>query len=199
MPGRVFNLSLPGLSIPDPIIVDTNLIVEYLLASYFVPAPRMPQVNQFFGNLISRRGTGIVTPTVFTEFAHVAVRAKYNHELRLMTPHDRRSKYGYPLRDWKDLYKQGASILQGFQPDLQALRTLLTANSLLFAAPDDLGAIASGRRHDDELINLMGAYGLDSSDAAILMEARQIGVTDIITLDLDMQRAQADFDVYTWL
>jgi predicted nucleic acid-binding protein len=50
-----------------------------------------------------------------------------------------------------------------------------------------------------ELVEFVGAYGLDSSDAAILVEARRYGLTDIVTLDADMQRAQADFTIYTWL
>jgi predicted nucleic acid-binding protein len=199
MPGRVVDLSRPGAGFPDLIVVDTNIIVEFLLASYFVPSARDPRVVQFFQDLNDQGGTGIVTPTVFREFVHVAVRAKYKHELRLMTSHERRSKYGFPASDWLDLYKQDASILQGFLPDLHTLRILLIANGLLFAAPDDLEPIASGRRFDEELVELVGAYGLDSNDAAILLEARQVGLTDIITLDVDMQRAQLDFDIYTWL
>lgn len=75
----------------------------------------------------------------------------------------------------------------------------MIANGLLFAAPEDLGPIPSGRSYDEELIDLVGAYGLDSNDASILLEARQLGLADIITLDADMQRARRDFDIYTWL
>jgi hypothetical protein len=75
----------------------------------------------------------------------------------------------------------------------------LIANRLLFVSPDELGPIGSGRRHDEELVRFVGAYGLDSSDAAILMEAQQLGLTDIISLDADMQRAQSDFTIHTWI
>ncbi len=37
------------------------------------------------------------------------------------------------------------------------------------------------------------------SDALILMEAQRFGGFDIVTLDTDMQRARADFNVYIWL
>lgn len=70
---------------------------------------------------------------------------------------------------------------------------------MLFLAPDELGPIASGRSYDEELVHLVGTYGLDSSDALILMEAQRFGVTDIVSLDGDLQRARADFNVYTWL
>lgn len=83
-------------------------------------------------------------------------------------------------------------------PDLLHLRQTLSTNGLLFIAPDDLGPISSGRAYDEELIHLVGTYGLDSNDASILMEAQRYGVTDIITLDADLQRAQADFTIYTW-
>ena len=84
-------------------------------------------------------------------------------------------------------------------PYLAQLRHFLSNNGLLFIAPDDLGPIASGRAYDEELIHLVGTYGLDSNDALILMEAQRSGVTDIITLDTDLQRAQADFTIYTGL
>lgn len=92
-----------------------------------------------------------------------------------------------------------ATILQDFLPELEELRLLLSANGLLFIAPDQLGFIVTGRSYDEELVHLVGTYGLDSNDALILMEAQRYGVTDIVSLDADMQRAQADFNVYTWL
>ena len=75
----------------------------------------------------------------------------------------------------------------------------MIANGLLLVAPDGLGPIPSGRAYDEELVHLVGTYGLDSGDAVILMEAQRYGVTDIVTLDKDLRRAQADFTVYTWL
>lgn len=45
----------------------------------------------------------------------------------------------------------------------------------------------------------MTAYALDSSDAAILVEARRAGVADVATLDADLRRAAADFTIHTWL
>jgi predicted nucleic acid-binding protein len=91
------------------------------------------------------------------------------------------------------------TILQTFLPDLEQLRWLLIASGLLFLAPDDLGPIVSGRSYHEELIHLVGTYGLDSNDALLLMEARRSGVTDVVTLDADLRRAQADFNIYTWL
>ena len=59
--------------------------------------------------------------------------------------------------------------------------------------------LPAGVSYDRELIHLVGRYGLDTSDAAILLEARRAGVIDLVTLDLDWRRAHVDFDVHTWL
>ncbi len=89
--------------------------------------------------------------------------------------------------------------MQSFGPDLENVRQLFVANSLLFILPEHLGPIASGRRFDDELVHLVHTYGLDSNDALILMEAQRFGVSDIATLDADMRRASTNFNLYTWL
>lgn len=200
MSGSVFDLAQPGASIPPIVIVDTNVIVEYLLASFLNPtATPAAHVAQFFIDLIAGNGIGIVTPTAFTEFVHVLVRAKYRHEYGRMAPTDRNARYASPVRSWADLDKQDPAILQAFLPDLERFRRLLIANGLFFVSPWELGPIASGRRYDVELVNLVGAYGLDSNDVAILLEAQRLGVPEIVSLDADMQRAQADFNVYTWM
>lgn len=159
MPGKIVDLSLQGSSIPDPIVVDTNIITDFLLASLFVSSAPNPKAGQFFQHLHIDGATGVVTPTAFREFIHAALRARYKHEFRLMTPYARRTTYGYPVRDWVDLYKQDASVLQGFLPDLRTLRNLRIANGLLLAAPEDLGPIVSDRSYDEKPIDLVGAYG----------------------------------------
>ena len=194
MPGRVVDLSVVGPAFPDPIVVDTNLIVEHLIVPFIPVLPASPlRVNAqraglFFHTLIVTNGTGIVTPVVFTELVHAAVRFKYNQE-RLRLGPGARGASGRPITDWLALYKQDETILQAFLPDLEQLRRLLIASGLLFLSPEELGPIASGRSYDEELVNVVGTYGLDSNDALLLMEARRYGLTDIITLDMDMQRA----------
>ena len=200
MAGSVVDLSQPGARFPPVVIVDTNVIVEFLLASFLDPvAVPAAHVTQFFDDLFAIGGHGIVTPTAFTEFVHVLIRAEYRHEYGRMATIDRNARYASPVRGWRDLYKQDPTILHAFLPGLERFRQLLIANALLFVSPDELGPIVSGRRHDEELVHLVGAYGLDSSVAAILMEAQQLGLTDIVSLDTDMQRAQADFTIYTWM
>jgi predicted nucleic acid-binding protein len=44
----------------------------------------------------------------------------------------------------------------------------------------------------------MGRFQLDTSDAALLLEAQRAGIPSIATLDADFRRAQSDFDIYTW-
>ncbi len=84
-----------------------------------------------------------------------------------------------------DLYKVDASILRNFEGDLTRLRPRLVANGLLLVAPEGLGAIASGRTYDDELVHLICPYGLASNDALMLLEARRLGVYDVVSLDAD--------------
>jgi predicted nucleic acid-binding protein len=75
----------------------------------------------------------------------------------------------------------------------------LIANGIQFLDLDELNPIASGNTSDQELIEVMCRYGLDSADAMILSEAQRIPVLEIATLDADMLRAQAGFTIYTWL
>jgi hypothetical protein len=82
---------------------------------------------------------------------------------------------------------------------LEQLRQRLASHNVVIAGPDRLGPIPSGLAYDQELVRLVGRYGLDTSGAAILLEAQRLGISALVTLDPDMQRAQADFDVYTWL
>jgi hypothetical protein len=108
-------------------------------------------------------------------------------------------RYGVPVRTWTDLYKVDPSILRSARTAFDDLRRLLVANDLLFVAPDELAPIGSGRRFDEEYMSLVLNYGLDSSDALILMETQRLGISSIVTFDQDLLRAQADFTIYTWL
>jgi predicted nucleic acid-binding protein len=204
MRGSVVDLSVPGSAFPSPIVVDANLIVEYLVTPLAPISPASPfrantqRATQFFRTLRATSSIGLVTPIAFTEVVHAAVKARYNQE-RLRLRAGARGTSGRPIRDWLALYKHDATILQDFLPDLEQFRRLLTASGLLFLAPEDLAPIVSGRSFDEELVQLVGTYGLDSSDALLLMEAQRCGVTDVVTLDADLRRARRDFTIYTWL
>jgi hypothetical protein len=50
---------------------------------------------------------------------------------------------------------------------------------------------------DDVLITLCCDYGLDVGGARILLWAQRLGVGSTVTMDGDIQRARADFDIYT--
>jgi predicted nucleic acid-binding protein len=204
MTGKVVDLNAPGVSLPARMVVDANLVAEYLVAPV-VPldatAPRSINARRadwFFTNLSAANGLGIVTPTVFAEVVHVAIKTRYKQQRRRLGS-TASTVYGRSVSNWLDLYKLDPTILQAFLPELRHVQRLLTASGLLFIAPEDLGPIGSGRTHDDELVHLVGAYGLDSGDASILLEAQRLGVRDIITLDADLRRAQADFTIHTWL
>ena len=197
---RVFDLSIPGIVLPARVVVDTSLVIPHLLPGYHAPHPQAAsRATRFFSLRRLNRTIGLVTSIGLNEIFHFAIASKYRSEIpshvpALMTSYPAKRRF-----DWLDLYKIDGSILQRFVTDLERLCRLLTANGLVVVQPADLRPIASGRPIDAELIYLIGRFGLDTNDAAILLEAQRIGVLSIATLDRDMQRAQADFDVYTWL
>ncbi len=204
MPGSVVDLSGTNLHVPDVIMVDTSILVERLLASFpdgVLPstvAVNAERARWFFRTLASSGGIGLVTPTVFTEFIHAAIKARYKYERRRLGATALQT-YGRPINDWLALYKLDPTILQTYLPVMMQFRLWLTLNGLLILGPEDLTPLDSGRTHGEELVRLVGRYGLDSGDAAILLEARRVNVTDIVTLDADLRRAQSDFTIYTWL
>lgn len=204
MPGSIVDLAQPGRQLPTVVVVDTSLLVERLLASYFDDLPPSPVVvnaertRWFFQTLTGVGGVGLVTPTAFAEFVHAAIRSRYKAERQRLGPAIVQ-RFGRPAADWLALYKLDQAILHDFLPELQELSRRLIANGLLIVAPDDFRPLAAGRSHHEELVRIVARYGLDSGDASILLEAQRVGVTDIVTLDADLRRAQADFTIYTWL
>lgn len=205
LPGNVVDLSAGDWSLPETVVVDTNLLVEHLL--HVVPGvnlTRLPEqtrrAEEVFRHLKQNVISGIVTPTVFVELIHVAIRTRYQQvKIELGDASKQITTYAVAIKDAMHLYKQDPSILKAFAAHLGLLRRLLIARNLLVIAPEELGEIESGRSYDAELVHLIGKYGLDSNDAVILMEAQRCGVTEIVTFDRDLLRAQADFTVYTWL
>jgi predicted nucleic acid-binding protein len=198
----LIDLNVPGNQIPELVIVDTNIIVERLLASYPVPASmNSTRAITLFRHLSANNGVGLVTPVAFIELIHVAIRTRYEQAIPshlgvLATAYGSRPNKKYR---WIDLFKLDATILQRSGPYLEQLRQLLVANNLLFVGPEDLGAIPSGKPFDEEIVSMAGQYGLDTSDAAILLDARRLGILDIVTLDADLRRAQADFNIFAWI
>ena len=152
----------------------------------------------FFRTLSGTGGVGLITPTAFAEFVHAAIRSRYGAERQRLGPAIVR-QFGRPAADWLALYKLDQAILHGFLPELQEPSRRSIANGLPIVAPDDFRPPAAGRSHHEKLVRIVARSGLDSGDAAILLEARRVGVTAIVTLDADLRRAQADFTSYTWL
>lgn len=199
--GSVVDLSAPGVRLPEFVAVDSNVLAVRFLAPDPEPeAPAVAQTETFFRAMQATGGVGIVTPTAFGETLHVAIKVWYRSELANHRP-ALEAHYGPRRRNqysWVDLYKLDAGILRAFEANLEDLRRRLVAANLWLLAPDRLGPIPSGLPYDEELVRLIGRYGLDTSDTAILLEARRAGVSAIVTLDRDLRRAAIDFDVYTW-
>lgn len=208
MPGSIVDLALPGVALPPEVIVDTSLVMPQLLTAFYTPQPFEASRAADFFRLIGRTtgSVGLVTSTVVREVFHFALVARYKMEEPAHRP-ALHAHYGIPMRPpgqrpytfrWDQLYKMDATIAQRLGGDLVALCRQLTRAGLLFLQPDDLAPIPSGSGLEQEILRLMTRYGVDSNDAAILEEAQRAGVLAVASLDRDIQRAQADFDVFTW-
>jgi predicted nucleic acid-binding protein len=198
--GSVVDLGVPGVALPRLAVIDTNVIVARLLASYTGQDPQAPlRAARYFRSLIASDGIGIVTPTAFGEVIHVAIRVRYEQALNAQQP-QLSVHYGHRSRYyWHQLYKIDPTILQRSAPVLEGLRRRFLANNLLILAHEDLAPIATKRSLDAEIIARVGRYWLDVADSTILLEAERAGVIDIVTLDPDLRRARTDFNIYTWL
>jgi predicted nucleic acid-binding protein len=198
MAGSV-DLADQSVILPSIVIVDTNIVFERLATSFgHAQHPTNgARARDFFRWLHRDGSTGIVTPAVYGELVHLLVKLSYQTALK----HDKPlliQRFG-PLSSWTELYKRDPSILRGMRSELEQLTQLLVANDLHFIQPEDFLPIHSGRTLDHELVAVMCRYGLDSTDALMLMEAQRTPALDIATLDMDLFRAQADFTIYTWL
>lgn len=200
MSGSVVDLSRPIVAVPNPIAVDSNVIVA-LLERLF-PGQRFEHTAQaegFFRHILENDQQAVLTPTAYSEILHVAVRKTY--ELR---PRGNRTalseQFGVPMSRWQDLYKQDPTPLQELSNNLSQLHARLVAYNVVIADLDDFGDSGDRRsRHfASDLIDRTVRYGLDSSDAMITLEASRLGIGAIVSMDREMQRAVADFDIYTW-
>lgn len=205
MAGRLVDLASPTTILPLRLAVDSSIVIDWLLAhsppSVASPRPTPNQLRaaQFVWRMQVERVVGLVTSSAINEVYHVVIKTRFRADL----PNDQADLLArYPnvrRHGWEHLYKARSDLLKQFAPDLDRARRLMIANGLLFLQPEDLDDIPSGRTLDDEMIWAIGRYELDTSDAAILIEAQRAGITSIVTADGDLVRPRLDFDVYTWL
>lgn len=205
MAGRLVNLSEPVTRIPGRLVVDTSIVVDWLLAAAELPwAARQVTVEQIraasFVSTLRQSGTiGLLASTTTNEVFHFLIRTKYRAE-RANYQTDLQASYPEVRRhDWHHLYKARSDLLEQFAIDLHRTHRVIRSAGFLFLQPDELGPIASGRSLDEAVLWAVERYQLDTNDAAILVEAQRAGVSDIATSDADLRRAQLDFDVYTWI
>lgn len=203
MAGNVFDISRHGFPRSIPIVADSNVVIARLLASdpfYESQNRRNAKHAAVFFDALQESGQQILlTPTGYSEVIHAAIKSIYQRA-RSTRRAELAERYGRGGSfTWLDLYKIAPAVLQEQSDLFDEWRQRLVATNIVLLDPTDLGPIPSGQRYDRELLDLVVRYGLDTSDATILMEATRVGVHSIVSLDRDMQRAVADFDVYTWL
>ena len=200
MAGRVVDLTSSGISISEPVIVDSNVVIAWQVAAFQGDQSLSAlQAATFIQTLRTGDQQAVLTPTAYSEVVHATIKAIFqrsraDYRLALTVRYGRRGGFS-----WRDLYKLDPTILQQQASALEEFRQRLLAANLALLDQSDLGPVPSGQRYDRELLDRIVRYGLDTSDATILMEAMRIGIQSIVSLDRDMQCAVADFDVYTWL
>ena len=197
MSGRLIDLSERAVQLPDSMVVDTSILVALLLTPVQQHRNDIARIAKFLTLVAARSQQVVITPTAYGELLHASIRLRYQRELR-----ERReeisARFGHRITSWAELYKRDPSILRAHLPELTRLRLLLVGFDFLIAKPEELGPVPSGRPFDEELIHLIGRHTLDTNDALILMEASRLGISAIVTMDRDMERALPDFDIYLW-
>lgn len=189
---------LPEATLPDRIVLDANVMIECVVGAFQPSRSKQgDQALQFLRELDESGITAIAPPTAYSEFIHTMIRFRYERELR-----ERRdeisTRYGTRISSWTALYKRDGSILRHHVLELERMRAALAANRINVVSPNELAPLAVDQQFDQELIRMIGRYGLDTSDCLILMEAARLGVRSVVTMDRDLLRAQSDFDIYTW-
>ena len=200
MAGRVIDLSQEDITWPDPIIVDSNLVIANF--QHFFPSQDhhfVDRATTFFRRLLTNGQQGVLTPTAYGEVLHIAVKKVYEQIYR-GNRDTLRQQYGVQIDGWQDLYKSDPTPLRELAQNLYELRKSILAYNVVIIEPDDLGISprSSSEQSTDRLIQRMVRYGLDSSDAMITLEASRLGIEAIVSMDRDMLRAVVDFDIYIW-
>ena len=196
MAGKILDLADPNVTLPEQIAIDTNVLTTRLIRPRIVSSDhlaRLRRVRRFFALLRNQDSLGFVPQTVFQELLHAAIRSKYVGDL---------AAHGHVIggkKSWELLFKALPSLLYNYEPTLRRLIASLPILGTAVLQPDDLASLTSGQSFEDELIDIVLRYQLDSNDAAILLEMRRAGLDAIVTEDPDFRRAATDFDIYTWL
>lgn len=200
MAGRIIDLAHATGDIQGPVVLDSNVVIARWLASFESPHTRNAErAGSVYEQLHASGAQTALTPTGYNEVLHAAIRALYRESREIhrgaLVAHFGRSG-GFT---WRDLYKINPSLLHQQPRFLEELRSHLVGAGIVILDPRDFDASSSLRRIDQQLPDFVVRYGLDSSDAMMLLEAEGVGIHGIVSFDPDMRRAATDFDVYTWL
>jgi hypothetical protein len=181
------------------LVVDSNLVVAYLLIAYHTPYPIVAaRAGRFFRRLHTDASDGLITTTAWTEIVHFVIRQVFRQRVPQHQPELSRALPSKRRFDWSDLYKIRPDLMSEVIPELKALRRTMSLSNLVFLQPDDLGSIPSGHPIEVALEEAIGRYRPDSNDAAILLEAQRRHHQHRHARRRP-PRAAIDFDVYTWL
>lgn len=201
--GRLTNLAGEVVALPTSVMLDTSIVAAlWLPGTSGVGSVQKQRAAAVLDVINARSSIGHVALQSSVELAHLIAVSEYKGELlrnqeqhlpalRARFPHQRRFS-------WSDLMKVDD---QPFVRAAMMFRTLCAAlqecNVQFLYQPGE--GTTDGRSYPDILAQEMERHGLDSADAAILLDARRAGIDAIVTFDTDLQRASRDFHIFTWL
>lgn len=189
MAGSIVDLNRSVVRLPDAMLLDSSVIVPLFLPilrrSGPVLAASQARVSSFLA--AASQGTlAFIAQSSFAELAHLVLRKRFTDDSAAHPD----PTTGRPLPSWSRLYKQRPELTRRYADEIGAFRLALAAVEIEILQPDDLGPIGRGRRYEHELIRLVRRYRLDSTDAAVLMEAQRAGIESVVSEDPDWRRAR---------
>lgn len=204
MAGSLVDLET-DVALPPSLVLDSGILIDWLTAFSLSAAgtgpltPNQERATRLVSRLRGEGVTGAITATSAAEIFHVVLKFGYR---RALATHDSDLRARYPnvrRHGWEHLFKARSDLVAQFAATMDEARRLIIAAGIVFLQPDDLGPLPAGRSLDEALVRTMERYQLDSSDAAILIEAQRAGIAAVASGDRDFHRARLDFDIYSWL
>lgn len=204
MPGSLVDLSQADSRYPSTAVLDTNVLVIHFLTRHDPKQHARAQlIHPMFQQITAGNVTGCVTSHTIRELLHKFIIMKLEQELRTnRATHEPYLKQRWPNLSnfsWRHLIKAQSRLLRSYAADMDRLCQLMIASGVVLLQPGDITPWMDPHTMEQELVRYIKKYRLDTTDAAILIEARGAGINSIVTMDGDLKRARSDFHIYTWL
>ncbi|MBC8232425.1 type II toxin-antitoxin system VapC family toxin [bacterium] len=164
MTSQIFDFNADIL--PEIIYMDTSYIRE--LYGQITNPVRQGQCDAFHRRMQVEQIIMIITSLVLEELRHIILRGIYR-------------PYAAAQRmDWRQLLRTDKSYVPTAIAEIRRIEALLNADPLIIILNADLTYSVN-----DDALQIMEAYGVDSADAYHIALARQNEINSFVTLDQD--------------